>query len=183
MLSRLWRGYSLACGILDYQCILGEAPGVEDGIPYEVRDLAVGPQAAGFHGEVHGTGAHILGWGRAGDDLKLIDCVDAHVQGDQAVVALLADGLRRNAIEIELAEEVAGSADDRKARATLRSGRQGAKRGWIALCVVHLQREVGVGLIFYDEAARCRRGIEHGQGGGDLNRLRRLANGDNGVDV
>ena len=55
--------------------------------------------AAGLHGEVEGAGAGVLGWGRAGDDLELVDGVEIDALGDEAVVALLVDGLGGHAVE------------------------------------------------------------------------------------
>ena len=122
MFGGLGSGNGLSKRVLGSEGFLGEAPCVEDRVANEVRDLAVILESAGLHGEVHGSGSGVLCRRGAGDDLELIDGVDAYGLGDEPVVALLADGLGREAIEIELAEVVARTANDGKAGSALRTG-------------------------------------------------------------
>ena len=91
--------------------------------------------AAGLHGEVERAGAGVLGRRCAGDDLKLVDGVEIDGLRDEAVVALLIDGLGGQTVEIELAEEVAGAADDGHTRAGLRAGSERRKGSRVTLAL------------------------------------------------
>ena len=133
---------------------LAELPGVERGVADEVLHAAVILRAAGLHGEVFGAGAGVLGRRCAGDDLHLVDGVHRDGLRDETVVALLADGFGGKAVEIELAEVVAGAADDGEPRAALGAGRERAEGGWIALRVVHDERKAGVGGVLDGHAER-----------------------------
>src|SRR5580698_2074335 len=108
--------------------------------------------ASRFHREVQRAGARILGGRSTGDDLKLIHSIEVDALRDDAVVALLVDGLGRHTVDIKLSEVVAGSADDRYTCSDLSSGCEGGKGGWIALRVVHLQGQIGVGGVLHHEA-------------------------------
>src|SRR5207302_5001882 len=119
---------------------LREAPGVEDGVADEVGGLAVVLVASGLHGEVEGAGAGVLGRRGAGDDLKLVYGVEVDALGDETVVALLVDGRGRHAVDVELTEIVAGSADDGHTYAGLGAGGEGSEGGRVALRIVHLER-------------------------------------------
>src|SRR5260370_10154805 len=112
-----------SCGVLDGRSLGGEGPRVEDGIADEVGDLAVVPVTGGLHGEVDRSGALILGWRSAGDDLELVHGVETDAVRYQAVVPLLIDGLCREAIEVKLAEIVPCSTNDRDSGAGLGAGR------------------------------------------------------------
>ena len=79
------------------------------------------------HLMVEGTGAGVLGRWSAGDDLKLIDGIEVDALRDDTVIALLVDGLGGHAIDVELAEVVAGSADDGHSYAGLRAGSEGSE--------------------------------------------------------
>ena len=103
---------------------------------------------------------------------------------DETVVALLVDGLGGHAVEIELAEIVAGAADDGQARApACAPGASEAKAVAIALRVVHLQRQVGVGLVLHDQADGGVGGIEHRRRGGDDDGLGGLADGQDRIEA
>src|SRR5262249_5262383 len=125
-----------------------ELPGVEGGIAEEVCDAAVVLQTAGLHGEVLGAGAGELGRWRAGDHLHLVYGIHGDGLRYETVITLLANGFCRETVEIELAEVVAGAADDGKTSgdvSTLRAGRQSAEGRRIALRIVHDEREIRVG--------------------------------------
>ena len=163
--------------------LLREAPGIEDGVAEEVGGLAVVFVASGLHGEVERTGAGVLGRWRAGDDLKLVDGVEVDALGDETVVALLVDGRGRHAVDVELTEVVAGSADDGHTDAGLCAGSEGGEGSRVALRVVHLQRKVGVGGVLHHEADGRVGGIEDRRSGGDVDGLCRLADGQDGIEA
>src|SRR5207302_2502138 len=127
--------------------------------------------------------AGVLGRRGAGDDLKLVYGVEVDALGDETVVALLVDGRGRHAVDVELTEIVAGSADDGHTYAGLGAGGEGSEGGRVALRIVHLEREVGVGGVFHHEADGCVGGIEDRRRGANLDGLCRLADGQYGIEA
>ena len=122
--------------------------------------MAVVRGAAGLHGKVHRAGASILGRRHAGDHLELIDGFHADRLADEPVVALLTDGLGGHAIQVELAQVISGAANDRETTASLGAWRECSESRRIALGVVHLQGEIGVGFILHHQAQGRRGRVE-----------------------
>ena len=139
--------------------------------------------ASGLHGEVESAGAGVLGWRGAGDYLKLVYCVEVNALGHESIVALLVDGRGRHAVDVELTEVVAGTADDGHTYAGLCAGSEGGEGGRVALRVVHLEGEVGVGGVFHHETDGCVGGIEDRRRGANLDGLCRLADGQYGIEA
>ena len=128
-----------------YQGILGllislEAPRVESRIAEHVDNLSVVLGATRLDREADGAGALVLGGRAAGDDLKLVDGLDRNSVGNDAVVALLVGGRRRDAIDVDLGEIVACTREDGSAGSTLGADRKRGQCGGITLLIVHHER-------------------------------------------
>src|SRR6185437_8063582 len=144
-----------------------------------VRHAAVKLVAAGLDGVVGGTGAAELHACAAGDDRKLVDCIDGDCVGDRVVAALLRDVGDGNAFDVVFVEvglaaaavdagvAIVGAGPVGGSGILLHAGHQVLEGGRIARAAVHGERKFGVKLVLNGAAERRVGGVEEGRSVGD----------------
>jgi|GEM_PF-4425018 len=174
MLGRLGSQYLGAGGGGLRRSLGEEVPGIEGGIANVVDDGAVEFVGAGLDDVVLHAKTLELNRRTASDHLKLVDGIDGDSQRHGAVVALLRDGGKGNAVHIHLIEIAivgAFSIEGSGAAAALHARHEIHECCWVSLLSVHGERQGGVLLVLHGFAEGAVSGVERGRSSGDCDLL------------